>query len=159
MTKAELWKANNIDLTVIANKYDLKIDASKKINRKALIDAILIAQMEAGTGTKVLVEDDAGVEEVNARDAKVPGKMVIFHQIRENDAPSVFVGHNAKSWYLPKNKPVWVPDFILNSCIKDAVIDSTKMVTHQDGSIEYIIEPIMRFPYSVQDEADFQKKV
>ena len=108
--------------------------------------------MESGTAEEPLVADETGLKPVEP--TRVPCTRVRFHNTDRQDAKIkyIFVGVNGKSWYLPKEKDIMVPNFILNSAIKDAVETIADQVVHQDGSIEWVPRDIMRFPYQVITE-------
>ncbi len=75
---------------------------------------------------------------------------MIFHSTGEQDLPYVYVGHNGRGFYIPKEIEVDVPKYILESCIKDAVEDRIMPQTNpRDGSINWIVRKVQRFPYSI----------
>lgn len=74
---------------------------------------------------------------------------VIFHNTSEQDVPYVPVGHNGKAFYIPRETEVEVPDYILNSCIKDAIEDRLIPEVGYGGTINWKKRKVQRFPYTI----------
>lgn len=112
-------------------------------NRKAAIDKLKLALVKGE-----IKETKTMVEQMKEAEPTLEMRKVIFHSIGEKDMPYVFVGHNGKAYYIPKEIEVDVPVYILNSCIKDAVEDRLFPETQMDGSIEWKSRRVQRYPYS-----------
>ena len=78
---------------------------------------------------------------------------VIFHNTSEQDLPYVAVGHNGKAFYIPREMEVEVPDYILNSCIKDAIEERLYPEISQNGDINWKKRKVQRFPYSIVEQS------
>lgn len=136
--KANLWSWKDSEITGELSRLKLEVEP---YNRKAAINAIKLAYVEGEvTETKDHVKD--------LKDKGIDLRKVIFHSVGEQDIPYVFVGHNGRSFYIPKEIEVEVPFYILNSCIKDAVEDRLYPATMTDGSIEWKSRKVQRYPYS-----------
>jgi len=114
--------------------------------RKEAIDRLKLAYLEPE-----IEETKNMVEEMKEKQPELELRKVIFHSIGEKDMPYVFVGHNGKGYYIPKEVEVDVPKYILDSCIKDAVEDRLFPQTQIDGSIEWKSRRVQRYPYSYVD--------
>lgn len=133
---------------------DYKINLPDGVyDRKLAIEAIKEKEKDLiGNG---FVEDVEGektlVEKMKEKEPTLELVKVIFHSTGEQDLPYVFVGHNGRGFYIPKEIEVDVPKYILNSSIKDAVEDRMMPKVETDGSINWIIRKVQRFPYSIVD--------
>lgn len=142
---ANYWKIKEEDLVKLAKQRDLFIDFSN-ISRKDLIDALKKSDLLAGSSPEVLMENAEGDLEEIPPEMKL--RKVRFHNTREDDVNYVFVGHNGRSFYIPKERDVHIPQILLDSCIKDAV--ETHMEAYkQDGKIMYRKKFVQRFPYTL----------
>lgn len=146
-----VWKDSEIQAEL--EKYKLSVEP---FNRKEAIKSLKME--EAKTTKQIYVEpeedgdDDVKAQGIASLKKEVPNLMlqrVIFHNTTENDLPFIFVGHNGRSFYLPRETEIDVPTYILNSCIKDAVEDRLVQVVLQNGDIEWKVRKIQRFPYTI----------
>ena len=145
--KTNYWRIKEEDLVKLANERNLGIDFTD-ISRKDLIDALKKSDLLSGNSDEVLMEGEDG------RLAEIPAKMklrkVRFHNTREDDVNYVFLGHNGRSFYVPKEQDVHVPQVLLDSCVNDAI--ETHMEPYkQDGRIMWRKKYVQRFPFSVLD--------
>jgi len=140
-TKANIWSWKDSEIQGELERLGIKLET---YNRKEAINAIKLAEVEGEvTDTKEHVQE--------LKDKGIDLRKVIFHSIGEQDIPYVFVGHNGRAFYIPKEIEVEVPYYILNSCIKDAVEDRLYPATQIDGSIEWKSRKVQRYPYSYVD--------
>jgi len=133
-----LWSQKDSEIQGELDRLKIKLE---KYNRKEAINAIKLAYVAGEVReTRDHVKD--------MKDKGIDLRKVIFHSIGEQDIPYVFVGHNGRGYYIPKEVEVEVPFYILNSCIKDAVEDRLYPATMRDGSIEWKSRKVQRYPYS-----------
>ena len=139
MAKAtNFWSWKDSELAAELERRGIKLE---KYNRKEAVNAIKLAEVEGEVReTRDHVKD--------MKDKGIDLRRVIFHSIGEQDIPYVFVGHNGRGYYIPKEVEVEVPFYILNSCIRDAVEDRLYPATMRDGSIEWKSRKVQRYPYS-----------
>jgi hypothetical protein len=134
------WK----DSEVIAELGQYKVEVPEPYDRKAAINLAEGQLKEEGVDH---IQDLAKREQVE----KLELRKVIFHSIGEQDIPYVPIGHNGRAFYIPKEIEVDIPQFILDSCIKDAVEDRMYPYTEPDGRINWKVRKVQRFPYSFVD--------
>jgi hypothetical protein len=149
MNSTNYWSWKDSELKDQLEGYKIELDGG--YNRKAAIEAIKAKDLEVIKNGITINEDGKQkyMEELKAEGIET--RKVMFHSSGEQDIPYVFVGHNGKGFYIPKEKPVDVPVYILNSCIKDAIEDRMFPQTQMDGSIEWIIRKVQRYPYSFME--------
>jgi hypothetical protein len=136
-----MWSWKDSEIKGELERMNITLDGD--YNRKLAIDTLKMADVKGEIKkTKTMVE------EMKAKEPTLELRKVIFHSIGEQDMPYVFVGHNGKAYYIPKEIEVDVPVYILNSCIKDAVEDRLFPETQMDGSIEWKSRRVQRYPYS-----------
>lgn len=138
--KSNLWTWKDSELENELTRLGIEL---KEYDRKKAVDAIKLA-LVAGE----VKETKTHIAEMKEKEPTLEMRRVIFHSITEQDMPYVFVGHNGRGYYLPKETEMDVPVYILNSCIKDAVEDRLFPETQTDGSIEWKSRRVQRFPYS-----------
>jgi hypothetical protein len=138
MSKENLWSWKDSEIQGEMDRLKIKLES---YNRKEAINAIKLAYVEGE-----VKETHDHVKDL--KDNGIDLRRVIFHSIGEQDIPYVFVGHNGRAFYIPKEVEVEVPFYILNSCIKDAVEDRLYPATQLDGSIEWKSRKVQRYPYS-----------
>lgn len=130
------------------------IDMGEEYDRKKAIGLLKQAEVEHGQGSEMAAIDEEGAA-MHLNDLRVPDEPVlmltriIFHNTSEQDLPYVFIGHNGKAFYIPREKEVDVPDYILDSCIKDAVEDRLIPQVMQNGDINWVTRKVQRFPYTI----------
>lgn len=139
------WK----DSEVITELERYKVEVPEPYDRKAAINMLKIKVAEG-------VLEEEGVDHISdlakrRGEAQLELRKVVFHSIGEQDIPYVPIGHNGRAFYIPKEIEVEVPKFILDSCIKDAVEDRMYPYTEVDGTINWRIRKVQRFPYSFVD--------
>ncbi len=138
MSKENLWSWKDSEIQGEMDRLKIKLE---NYNRKEAINAIKLAYVEGEVR-----ETTDHVQDL--KDKGIDLRRVIFHSVGEQDIPYVFVGHNGRAFYIPKEVEVEVPFYILNSCIKDAVEDRLYPATQLDGSIEWRSRKVQRYPYS-----------
>lgn len=139
-TNANLWTWKDSELEIELTRLGIEME---EYDRKKAVDAIKLA-LVAGE----VKDTKTHIEEMKEKEPTLEMRKVIFHSITEQDMPYVFVGHNGRGYYLPKEQELDVPVYILDSCIKDAVEDRLFPETQTDGSIEWKSRRVQRFPYS-----------
>lgn len=146
------WK----DSEIIQELKAYGIDMESEYDRKRAIGLLKQAEVERGQGKDMVALDEEGkaVDRINdLKPADVEGELmltrVIFHNTSDQDLPYVPVGHNGKAFYIPREVEVNVPDYILNSCIKDAVEDRMIPVVGTNGDINWKTRKVQRFPYTI----------
>lgn len=101
----------------------------------------------------VEVDDDGNILEDAIKDIpKLELVKVMFHATNENSLPYVPVGHNGRAFYIPVEKEVDIPKYILRSCIKDAVEERMYPDVGVDGKINWRLRKVQRFPYTIIQE-------
>lgn len=139
-----IWK----DSEVIAAIENYGQDCPNPYDRKEAITFLKELEQKAQNNQE---DTKTYIEELKEEQPELKLVKVIFHSLGEQDIPYVFVGLNGASFYLPKEKEIEIPDFILKSCIKDAVEDRLMPKVGSDGSIDYIVRKVQRFPYTIVD--------
>lgn len=145
--KQNYFTMKDSELQAIMDMYKLPYDADN-FNRKEAVGEIKIAEAKGGINEGV-VEDENGVVGKIAGKEKTEYWKVVFHNTATDDIPYVFVGHNGKAFYIPKEMEVIVPKYILMSCIKDAIEYKHVQITDTDGTITHKTRPIQRYPYTI----------
>lgn len=145
-----MWTWPDSQLIVTAKDYGLEIPYTEKggLERKSLIESIKLCDAKQGKGNTVVETAEGEVKDIK-EEATLKLVKVIFHNRDENDIPYVFVGHNGQGFYIPKDVEVDVPEYILKSCIKDAVEERMAPSVGVDGSINWIKRKVQRYPYSL----------
>lgn len=145
------WNMTKDSLKTIIEDRGIKdIDTE---NRNEMVEALLAYDKNKGEVAEAGVENDlTGKEEEMPKE--VPLVKVQFHNVREGEPPYVFLGHNGKSFYIPKEVPVIVPEFLLKSVVKDAIEHRLQPVVKSNGNIEYKATAVQRFPYSYIEKVD-----
>ncbi|MHC4757105.1 MAG: hypothetical protein ACYTE8_00450 [Planctomycetota bacterium] len=138
---ANLWSWKDSEIQEELERLGIELE---EYERKEAINAIKLAYVKGEVR-----ETKDHVKEL--KESGIDLRKVIFHSQGEQDIPYVFVGHNGRGFYIPKEIEVEVPYYILNSCIKDAVEDRLFPATMQDGSIEWKTRRVQRYPYSYVD--------
>ena len=138
MSKENLWSWKDSEIQGEMDRLKIKLE---NYNRKEAINKIKLAYVSGEVR-----ETTDHVQDL--KDKGIDLRRVIFHSVGEQDIPYVFVGHNGRAFYIPKEVEVEVPFYILNSCIKDAVEDRLYPATQLDGSIEWRSRKVQRYPYS-----------
>jgi hypothetical protein len=147
MSKENYWEKKDGELKELLKKCDIEMET---YNRKAAVEALQLHDLKSGKGKEVIVE---GVEgEVEKLDPNKDLVKVRFHNMLPTDPPYIFVGHNGRSYYIPKEEDIWVPRFLLDSVIKDAIEIHSDMQKRPDGKIIHIPKKIQRFPYTVVND-------
>ena len=150
MSKVNYWSMKDVELIELIKERKLDVDVVN-FNRKNGIGALEIDDVKTGESTKLVVIDDE--EQIEEVDKKVEMVKVRFHNVRENDPPYIFLGHNGKAYYVPKDEDIYVPKFLLDSVVKDAVEEHAIPVT-KDGKIHMIPKMVQRFPYTIVTESE-----
>ena len=138
------WTWKDSELLDKLETYGVKMDPW---NREEAIELLKKKDKEI-----VIVDEEGHNQTIEALKTGMPQLMlsrVIFHNTNADDLPYIFVGHSGSSFYLPKDIEIDVPDYILNSCIKDAVEDRMQQVVMSNGDISWKVRRVQRFPYSM----------
>ena len=143
------WVLKDSELQQLLRDYSLAVEDST-YNRKEAIAQIIEFEQKIENG-EIVEEGKTGdvMEQLKKEIPKLRLTRVIFHNTMENDMPYIFVGHNGRGFYIPKEQELDVPDYILNSCIKDAVEERLIPVSEMNGDIRWTKKRIQRFPYSI----------
>jgi hypothetical protein len=151
MRASNYWTWKDSEIQAQLEEYKIELPGGE-YDRKLAIEAIKEAERQI-VGTKGFVEEEDGkktyVEKLKEEEPTLELVKVMFHSTGEQDLPYVFVGHNGRGFYIPKEIEVDVPKYILESCIKDAVEDRLMPKVDIDGSINWITRKVQRFPYSI----------
>lgn len=145
------WK----DSEIIQELKGYSIDMGQDYDRKKAIALLKQAEAYRGQATDMTAVDEEGAAVERIEDLKLKGEKelmltkVIFHNTNDQDLPYVFVGHNGKAFYIPREVEVNVPDYILNSCIKDAVEERLIPQVGPTGDINWKTRKVQRFPYTI----------
>ena len=141
------WTLKDSEVQQMLADYGIDLE---KFDRKKGINAIIDFEKKLESGDIVLEGSKMdAIAEMKKETPKLMLTKVIFHNTMENDMPYIFVGHNGKGYYIPRETEVDVPDYILDSCIKDAVEERLIPVQQMNGDILWTKKKIQRFPYSI----------
>lgn len=143
--KVNYWTWSDSELVGALEHY--KEDVPEPFERKIAIEKIKAAEQKIIEGN--IENTKTYIELLREEHPELRLVTVVFHSSGENDAPYVFVGHNGACFYLPKEQEIDVPDFILKSCIKDAVEERMFPKVGIDGKIIWEVRKVQRFPYSI----------
>jgi hypothetical protein len=146
--KANYWTQKDSEIIAQLEQYGIEVSPDE-YNRKDAITKLKEMDMKAVSGE--LNETKDYIAELKEKQPELILRKVIFHSTSEQDIPYVFVGHNGSSFYLPKEIEIDVPEYILKSCIKDAVEDRLYPFVHTNGDIEWRSRKVQRFPFSYAD--------
>ncbi len=141
------WTLKDSEITDMLSEYGIDLE---EYDRKKAIASIMDFEKKIASGDIILEgsQKDA-IAELKKEIPKLRLTGCIFHNTMENDMPYIFVGHNGKGYYIPRETEVNVPDYILNSCIKDAIEERLIPVQQMNGDILWTKKRIQRFPYSI----------
>ena len=153
------WTLKDSEIQAMVLEYQIELKG--EYNRKEAIEAVAAFEKKLANGEIVMPNAQ---QDFLAEQAKIVPKLrltrVIFHNTSENGMPYVFVGHNGRGYYIPKEIEVDVPDYILNSCIKDAIEERLYPEQQMNGDIKWAKRRIQRFPYSIIKQSfEVDKKV
>jgi hypothetical protein len=143
MKNTNMWTWPDSEIQIQLEAYGIEL---KKYNRRDAINAI--KNFEEKVAVEGMKETKDYIEQLKEEQPKLELRKVIFHSTGEQDVPYVFVGHNGKAYYIPKEQEIDVPKYILDSCIKDAVEDRIMPKVHPNGDIEWVVRKVQRYPYS-----------
>lgn len=141
------WAMKDSEIKALLEQYAIELDGD--YDRKSGIEAVKAFEEKLAAGEIMVDGKPDFIEDLKKVQPKLMLTRVIFHNTGENDLPYVFVGHNGKSYYITKETEVDVPDYILDSCIKDAVEERLIPETQMNGDIRWVTKKIQRFPYSI----------
>jgi len=147
--KKSLWNRKDSEIQQILEEYG--IEMKEGYDRKKAIPLIQDFEKKLETGESVLAgeKDKNYIEELKKTQPKLRLTRCIFHNTQENAMPYIFVGHNGKGYYIPKETEVDVPDYILDSCIKDAIEERLFPEQQMNGDIQWKKRKLQRFPYTI----------
>ena len=141
------WTLKDSEVQQTLADYGIDLE---KFDRKTAINAIIDFEKKIESGDIVL--EGSKMDAIAEMKKEIPKLMVtkvIFHNTMDNDMPYIFVGHNGKGYYIPREMEVDVPDYILGSCIRDAIEERLIPVQQMNGDIVWTKKKIQRFPYSI----------
>jgi len=141
------WKHKEVDLKALIIERGIELENLETANRKEIITALEVYDTKNGTSSKVLELNEEGI--ACNPDGSIKTVKVIFNNTGENDMPYLFIGHNGRGWYLPKEKEIFIPEFLLKSCIQDAVEVHEEAYRTPSGQMAYREKRIHRFPYTI----------
>jgi hypothetical protein len=144
MNKAKYWSTKDVEIKKLIEEREIEYDLSK-YSRTSAIEALMVDDVKTGESKEMLVDGDDGLEEV---DPHVDHTKVRFHNTRDNEAPYIFLGHNGKAYYVPKEVDIYVPNFLLDSVVKDAVEIHSESVRTPLGKMQLVEKKVQRFPYT-----------
>ena len=144
ITNINYWTQKDSELVLELDRRDIDIPGG--FSRRAAIDALKLSDASGE-----IKETKDYVEKLKEEQPTLEVRKVIFHSVGEQDIPYVFVGHNGRAYYLPKEQPIDVPVYILNSCIKDAVEDRMLPQVDTQGNVNWVFRKVQRYPYSYVD--------
>jgi hypothetical protein len=145
------WTWKDSELIEELKSYKIEME---EYDRKKAIALIKRAEIERGDGTEMAIESEEGdsldMNDLKPKDTpKLILSRVIFHNTSDQDLPYVPVGHNGKAFYIPREVEVDIPDYILDSCIKDAVEERMVPEVSPTGDINWKTRKVQRFPYTI----------
>ena len=141
------WTLKDSEVQQLLADYGIDLET---FERKIAINAIIDFEKRIESGDIVLEGSTMdALAEMKKEMPKLMVTKVIFHNTMENDMPYIFVGHNGKGYYIPRETEVDVPDYILGSCIRDAIEERLIPVQQMNGDIVWTKKKIQRFPYSI----------
>lgn len=143
------WTKKDSEIKALVEEYGIELGGD--YDRQKAIPLVIEFEKKLEAG-EIIADGDTKkdfIKELAKEQPKLMLTRVIFHNTGENDLPYVFVGHNGKSYYIPKETEVDVPDYILGSCIKDAIEERLIPEQQMNGDIRWITKRIQRFPYSI----------
>ena len=140
------WVLKDSELKQMLEDHGIKLE---KFSRKQAIPLIKMAEekdvvIEEPDGK---IKDTAGL--LKDKEGQLMVTTVIFHNTSEQDLSYVPVGHNGKAFYIPRETEVEVPDYILNSCIKDAIEERLVAEVGMNGDINWKKRKVQRYPYTI----------
>jgi len=140
------WQMKDSEIKQMLDEYGIKLEGEYK--RQDAIPKIKEFEEKLEKG-EIVLEGAKGdfLEEI--KKAKLRVTTCVFHNTQENGMPYIFVGHNGKGYYIPKETEVDVPDYILDSCIKDAIEERLYPEQQMNGDIKWVKRKIQRFPYTI----------
>ena len=149
------WTQKDSTLLELLAERKLTIEGK---DRKSMISALQKWDIEHGIAVEAMEESDTGemvpieksawddLDEETKKQYKL--RTVIFHSNSEYDLPYVFIGHNGRSFYFPRDKEVKIPQIFLDSCVKDAV--EHRLETIGSGKdLKFRVKQIQRVPYTL----------
>lgn len=146
------WSKKDTELKALVESRKLELPTDS--TRKEVVDALKLWDIKHGEGTALVEQNEDGtlvdetVEE-QAKEERLDVTFVKFHNTNNDASPFIFIGHNGKGWYIPYETELAMPNFLLESCIKDAVEEHLYQVEVQPNVYELRTRKIQRFPYSV----------
>jgi hypothetical protein len=143
MKNVNMWTWPDSEIQIQLEAYEIEL---KKYNRRDAINAI--KNFEEKAAIEGMKETKDYIDQLKEEQPTLELRRVIFHSTGEQDVPYVFVGHNGKAYYVPKEQEIDIPKYILDSCIKDAVEDRIMPKVHTNGDIEWVVRKVQRYPYS-----------
>lgn len=147
MNNTNLWTWKDSE---IVDALDSRGITMESYTRKEAIQLLREAMLKEAQGD--INETKTYIDALKEKEPTLILRKVIFHSTSETDIPYVPVGHNGRAFYLPKETPIEVPKYILDSCIKDAVEERMYPETNMQGDINWKIKKVQRFPYSIVED-------
>jgi hypothetical protein len=153
MAALNYWKHKDSELIDELKERGIHLE---DYNRKDAIAALKALDMKESKEADVMEDVDEedeikaiGLDELKKDKVQLMLRRVIFHNTHETDLPHIFIGHNGRGFYLPREVEIDVPCYLLDSCIKDAVEDRLVNMVDERGNIVWKVRRVQRFPYTV----------
>jgi hypothetical protein len=143
--KNNYWNMKDEEIKRLIEERELPYDLNE-FSRKTAIIALQISDVYLGDATDALEENEDG-ELVKTMRKKGYVK-VRFHNTQDNDVPYLFIGHNGKAFYIPKEEDIWIPKYLLSSVIKDA-IEMRSESKKVGNKMVQTVKAFQRFPYTL----------
>jgi hypothetical protein len=141
-SKADYWKMKKEDLMSLAMEKEVPFDPDK-LDRKAVIDALIIKDAEAGLLTEGIEVSDEGSGPVRIQREYVD---IVFHN-QEGHPKYQFLGLQGRCLYLPRECVCRIPIEFLD-VVKEAV--ENKLIPHKvDDKLTYKEVKVPRISYEV----------
>jgi len=143
------WTWKEKDMMELLSERGVTIEEK---NRKSMVEALMKYDLENGLIEEPIEETDEGIKAADWIDPETKEKWklrkIIFHDANPNDPNYVFIGHNGKSFYFPKDKEIMIPQIFLDSVIKDAVEHRLEMLG-SGRNVQFRVKKVHRIPYSI----------
>ena len=160
MSKAQIinyWTWKDSEIVTELKSFNITLE---EYDRKTAITQLKVAVKMAHANKMMELDldddEDGKIAPAVAEQLRVEAELavlmvsrIIFHNTGETDLPYVPIGHNGRAFYVPKEIEVDVPDYLLDSVIKDAVEHRMFPQVLQNGQIQWITRKVQRFPYSI----------
>jgi len=149
MNKKDLWGMKQPELLKMADEYKVKYD-SEKINRKELIDSLLIQLAADGKLEEGVELSDSGSGPINTKGKK--WILIRFHS-QAGQPKYVYLGLGSRDLYLPREKVCKIPAEFMG-VITNAVEERLEMTESHGGKIRYKVRKVPTLSYEVLERGE-----